>query len=377
VGGISLIDFDLELKKLGPINIKEMELSKYRVHDNIRKSIILYNKAILEIKKSDVGLAIEDLKKGLSYNRSFCEGLKLLGLCYVHEKKYKKAEKVFRKLSEYDIYSDLAREYLKGLVMERTAEEAINAIKEVNSNSPKNKIKYVIGKCLGRPVCVAAAVSIILVTGLITIYWSIPRFHKDLKEVQLINKIENTEEMLTKNPEQNSIAADKYNELDESYKNLQQKLNNTTAELNSFKNKYEGLVILSEAEKLYLDGSYEKAAAALLSIKNLQFDDVTKLKYDKLFSDIKSNAIWTIYKEGNRLYKEGKYQEALPKLKLVTEIDPVLDITPWIFHQIGVCYMETKDNSSALIFFQKVIDNYPKTEYAKYSERLINNIKNN
>lgn len=372
-----MISFDFELKNIGPINIKEMELSKYRIHDNIRKSIILYNKAILEIKKSDVDLAIEDLEKALSHNKSFCEGLKLLGLCYVNRKKYKKAEKIFKKLSELDIYSDLAREYLKGLVMERAAEEAINAIKEVNSKSSKNILKCFTGKNLRRSLVIGSAVFITLVAGLTTINWAIPRFQLNSKEVQVINKIENTGEMTAKNSEQNFTAVDKYKELDENYKNLEQKLSNTTEELNNYKNKYEGLVILGEAEKLYLEGNYEKAAASFLNIKNLQFDEASKVKYDKLSSGIKTNAIWSIYKEGNKLYKEGKYQQALPKLKLVTEIDPVLDVTPWILHQIGVCYMETKDNDNALVFFQKVIDNYPKTNYAQYSERLINKIKNN
>lgn len=371
-----MLNFDLELKNIAPINIKDMELSKYRINDNIRKSIILYNKSISEIKTNNINLAIEDLKKALKYNRSFCEGIKLLGLCYVHERKYEKAEKTFKMLAEYGLYSDLAKEYLKGLVLERTAAEALDAIKEVNKASISNKKRKLSIKSLKRGIIAGISVLIIFTIGLVTSHWIIPRLYSNSKDVVLIEKIDNEQKQVNNNSEQNKITEDKYNQLDENYKNLQKELDNRTSELDNYKNKYNTLIIISDAEKLYGDGKYEKAASTLLTIKNVNFDDITKVKYDKLFSDIKTNALWSIYSQGNKLYKEGKYAEALPKLKIVTEIDSSLDITPWILHQIGVCYMETKDNDNALLFFQKVIDNYPKTNYAQYSERLINKINN-
>ena len=100
-----MIDFDLEIKKARPINIKEIELSQYRIDGNIKKSIILYNTAIGEIRKGNFDLAINDLKKALSYNKGFNEAIKLVGLCYVNMNEYKKAEKIFKKLDKYGIYN--------------------------------------------------------------------------------------------------------------------------------------------------------------------------------------------------------------------------------------------------------------------------------
>jgi tetratricopeptide (TPR) repeat protein len=156
----------------------------------------------------------------------------------------------------------------------------------------------------------------------------------------------------------------------------QKKLDDTKSGLDNYKNKYNIILMLNEIEKSYIDENYEKAAMDLIHIKNIKFDDETKTRFDKLWSDIKINGKWPIYNQGNRLYKEGKYQEALPKLKIVSEIDPNLDIMPWVIYQIGTCYKETNDNTNALVFFQKVKENYPKSSYANYSENKINEMGN-
>lgn len=56
-----MIDFTLEMKNIKPI--EDIELNKDNVDMDIKKSIILYNKAIAEIKINDLNSAIKDLKK--------------------------------------------------------------------------------------------------------------------------------------------------------------------------------------------------------------------------------------------------------------------------------------------------------------------------
>ena len=99
-----------------------------------------------------------------------------------------------------------------------------------------------------------------------------------------------------------------------------------------------------------------------------------KSRFDKLWNSIKTNNVWTIYNEGNSLYKQGKYQEALPKLIKVEQIAPELGIMPWVLYQIGTCYKQTNDNKNALILFQKIKKDYQNTEYAGYSEGMISEI---
>jgi outer membrane protein assembly factor BamD (BamD/ComL family) len=68
--------------------------------------------------------------------------------------------------------------------------------------------------------------------------------------------------------------------------------------------------------------------------------------------------------------------EALPKLKIASEIDTNLDLMPWITFQIGMCYKETNDNANALIYFKQVKDNYPKSNYVSNAKMMINQIGN-
>lgn len=378
-----MFDFDLEIKKIQPINLKDMELNQYRINDNIIKSIILYNKSIAEIKANNLDLAIKDLKKALSYNRSFSEAIKLLGLCYVNNKEYRRAEKTFKKLAEYEIYSDLAKEYLKNLIIERTMYKTMDAIRRVKADSNNKKNQSILTKYLRGKIIIGLSILIIVMVGFIIIHRVPSNLKTAWKKAQATNKVVNSEEKADKNSEKNKTLSKKNTISYEDYEDIQRKLKYTKLELDNYKNKYniykkkyDVLTMLNEVEKSFKDGNYEKAAGILINMKNMNFDDETKIKFNKLWADIKTNALWTIYNQGNRLYKEAKYKEALPKLKIASEIDPSLDIMPWITYQIGVCYKETNDNTNALVYFQKVKDNYPKSKYVSSAERMINQIGN-
>jgi tetratricopeptide (TPR) repeat protein len=375
-----LIDFNLEIKNVQPINIKAMELSRYRINDNIRKSIILYNKSIAEIKTNNLDLAVNDLKKALSYNKGFSEAIKLLGLCYVNQKKYRKAEKIFKKLAEYDIYNDLAKEYIKNLIIEKNVSKTMDAIRSVNSSSKNKKEKAILNKHSRGKLIISFSVLIFILAGAAITYWATSNHIFSFPQINTNknanNKIVDSNEKANDNSEASNALAEKNTVSYDDYKDLQEKLSKTESELDNYKNRYDILTMLNEVERSYKSGEYEKAASTLITMKNLSFDNETKIRFDKLWQDIKTNALWTIYNQGSRLYKQGKYQEALPKLKIASELDPNLDLMPWILYQIGVCYKEADNNQEALLLFKKVKDNYPKSDYASYSVKMINQIEN-
>lgn len=369
-----MINFDSEIKSIQPINIKDMELNQYRIKDNIRKSLVLYNKAIAEIRRNNLDLAIKDLKKALHHNKGFVEGVKLLGLCYVNNKEHKKAEKTFKKLMKYEIYSELAKEYMKSLSTEKSTAKTLEAIRRVNGANNSKKSASV--KNRRRNSIIGISILTILMISFSILYWVQPKFKLAPKEVEITSKTVDTEEKTDKTLEANKILYEKNIILSKNYENIQKELDNTKLELDSYKSKYDTLAMLSNVEEVLKNGDYEKAASTLLSIRSMKLDDETKLKYDKMFTYIKTNALWTIYNQGSKLYKEGKYHEALPKLKLAFEIGPSLEIMPWITYQIGVCYKETNDYTNALVYFEKVKNDYPKSEYANSSKRIISEIRN-
>lgn len=382
--GNCLINFDLEMKSAQPINIKEIELNRYKMDDSIKKSIVLYNMAIGDIKKGDLELAINDLEKALSYNKVFSEAIKLTGLCYVNMKKYKKAEKIFRKLAKDLIYNELANEYMQSLIIKKSMSKNINIIED-NYISNSKKKQPIVGKRSKGKIIISLLIVIILIAGVsinyfypLTIQGVLTKMPTSIQGVlgrfQANNKIVYSEETTDKNLDEDETLSEENIIVHEDYENSQKNAEDTKLELDSYKNNI--VSMLNDVEKSFEDGDCEKAASTLISMKSMNFDDETKPKFDKLWQDLKPNVLWTIYNQGNNLYKQKNYMEALPKLKIASEIDPNLDLMPWITFQIGMCYKETNDNTNALIYFKQVKDNYPKSNYVSNAKMMISQIGN-
>lgn len=376
------MNFNYEIEKIKPINISAEEFNAHNIPQNVRRSVALYNKSILNLKVDCVDLAIADLKKALSFNPDFCEAIKLLGLCHVYIKDFNRAEKIFKKLAKYDIYTMVATDYLEELKSERTVSKALDIIKNVSSNSSNtekrntslklHKSRSKVGNYGDFPKKLAISVLVLtLISSIVClVYWKHPN-------IQITSsKAKSTEVKKSNELEQQKIANDKYTRMNEDYKKLQKNLETTKLELDNYKNNNNISSMLNDAEKSYNDGNYENALDNLITLKTLKLSDTEKARFDKVWNSIKTNGVWTIYNQANSLYKQKKYEEALPKLIKVEQIAPELDIMPWVLYQIGNCYKQTNDNKNALVLFEKVKKNYPNTQYASYSQGMIEEIGN-
>ncbi len=380
-----MIDFDLEIQRVHPINLKEIELNQYRIDDDAKKAIILYNAAIGYIKKGNSDLAINDLKKALSYNKDFTEAIKLMGLCYVIMKEYRKAEKTFKKLNKYVIYNELVNEYMQSLGIKKSMPENIT-IAEASKNISNNKRKQASAvKHSKKRFLISLLIIAIVIAGVSmnyfypgTIQGVLTKFKTSIQgaqeKFQPNNKIEESNGETDKNSNKDEVLAGEDTTANEKSESEKKNVDNTKLEEENYKNTTLGM--LSDAEKFLNDGNCEKGASILLSVKSRNLDDETKTKFNKLWGSLTPNSLWTIYNDGNKLYKENKYAEALPKLIIASEINPNLDLMPWITFQIGMCYKETNDNGNALIYFNKVKDNYPKSEYSSNARMMISQIAN-
>lgn len=385
LGGNYLVDFDLEIKRACPLNIKEIELNRYRIDDNIKKSIILYNTAIGEIKKGKFDLVINDLKKALSYNKGFTEAIKLMGLCYVNMKEYKKAEKTFKKLNKFAMYNELANEYMQSLSIKKSMPEIITITEAIENISNNKKKQSSVVKHLKGSTVISLLIVILVMAGVgisyfypETIKGALSKFETSVQggqeKFQASNKTADSNEETDKNLDENEVLPEESTVSNEEHENTQKNLEAAKLEKDNYRN--DTVSMLNDAEKFLNAENYEKAANILISMKSRNFDDETKNKFNSLWQSLKPNPLWTIYNDGNKLYKGKKYAEALPKLIIASEIDPNLNIMPWITYQIGMCYKETNDSNNARIYFNKVKDNYPKSEYASNAQMMISEIGN-
>lgn len=314
LGGNYLVNFEMEIKKINPINIKEMELNRYKIDNDIKKSIILYNSAIGEIKKSNFELAVNDLKKALSYNKGFSDAIKLIGLCYVSMKQYRNAEKIFKKLKKYAIYDSLANDYIQSLKIESSRGRNVNnmdVINHINSdiwNEYSKKTKRSTGKII------MVILSTVIIMGGIVMNYFYPNFIQvaiakvPIETQEFLHKLSINNKLIVKQEEVDNDQNKVDDLLEENMVNIENsekaKIDSEDQKVKSDSYKNNILSMLDEAEKSIRDGKYEIAVEDLINVKNENLDDDMKAKFDKLWQDLKIRGLWPIYNDGNKLYKQ-------------------------------------------------------------------------
>lgn len=383
MGGIYLVDFNLEIDKLYPFNVKEIELSKYKIDENIKKSIVLYNVALGEMKKGNFDQVISDLEKAISYNKEFTEAIKLMGLCYVCMSEYKKAEKLFKSLSKYEVYNDLVEEYLlslpcrKSIYKTSTVTETVEDMYNIRSDKGNGSGKRMaISLAVIMVIAAGAGINYLhpeIMQGMLTKFKDVSQSEQNNSETKKNDTVISKEQTNT-NSINDKVLVEK--KADDNVKTEISPKNIANASLQDDAYKNKTLNMLNDAEKSLNSENYEKAAGILVDVKSRNLDDDTKSKFSQLRQNLSPNPMWKIYNDGNSLYKQNKYTEALPKLLISYEFVPDKKLLPWITYEIGMCYKGMNDYANARAYLNKVKEDYPKSEYVYYANVNISEIGN-
>ncbi|WP_459477804.1 tetratricopeptide repeat protein [Clostridium saccharoperbutylacetonicum] len=378
-----MVDFNLEIDKLCPFNVKEIELSKYKIDENIKKSIILYNVALGEMKKGNFDQVISDLEKAISYNKEFTEAIKLMGLCYACMSEYKKAEKLFKSLSKYEVYNDLVKEYLQSLSSRKSIYKTSNVTETVED---MYNIRSDKGNGSGKKMAISLAVIMVIAAGAGISYLHpeimqgmLTKFKDVSQSEQNNSETKKNDTVVSKEQTSTNLVNDKVpveKKADDNVKTEISPKNTVNATLQEDAYKNETLNMLNDAEKALNSENYEKAAGILVDVKSRNLDDDTKSKFIQLRQNLSPNPMWKIYNDGNSLYKQKKYNEALPKLLISYEFVPDKKLLPWITYEIGMCYKGMNDYTNARAYLNKVKEDYPKSEYVYYAKVNISEIGN-
>lgn len=365
-----MINLKHELLNFTPIDIKSIEESGQNIPDNIKNSVILYNKALDSLKASSEDIAIIELKRAISMNPNFHEAMNLLGICYSYIKDYSKAAEMFNKVVAAENNSIQALNYLnrmnaddsippmpeaKKKAVDKKSSPKTDDVKKsvpVRSISLKNEkldiLKYVIG----------------FVIGAVLIFLLNPLFNPG-KNVKAPSAGDNASKSSSSSP--GGSYETKYKKLNDDYENTKKALEASNKEVDYYKN----VTKLFEIENKVIANDFMSAADMLVLLKTITFKDPEKGRYEALVRDIMPRAVQTAYGQGMNLFNSRKYDDAAKKFSSVEKYGtewPLADIS---LYYLGKTYIELKDSRNAIDTFQKVKNAYPGTKYAAWADSKI------
>ncbi len=338
--------------------------------DNVKNSIALYNSALESLRTGSEDIAVIELKKAVAINPDFYEAMNLLGLCYSYMKDNEKASEMFERVIEAEHNSIRALKYLNALNQnDLDASKAkekrrsllkakkIKPVAKPSGLSPKAEEKKKNNKSeIARLVAAFGAGIIIAASILVPFLLSMSGELTELRQKEI--ESENNVVVETPNP-----YIEKYENLNKDFMKLQEQFALANKEIDYYKS----VALLHSIDGLVYSKKYEEAADLLVELKEVQFREPEKEKYDELYDKVIPEAISAAYSEGNRLFNNKKYQEAVDKLsKILTYTDHWrnMDATLYV---LGKSYAAINDKKNAQASFQAVIDKYPDSQYATWS----------
>ena len=345
---------------------------KQKVLSDYKEAITLYNKALGYLKQKNVDMAIIRLKKAVSIHPQLVEARVLLGLSYMHEKQFRKANEQIRKTLLIDRGHEQGLLYYKEMEEEDT--QSIESYKmeyrtkEVKQIWPSRLIdrsvmfrRYLLYFLLG-------AVGMLLIERYLILPNKMKSYH--LESIRL----KESETVLTQKIQ--SLTTEYTIQVAE----LESNKNKLENEITSYENQVSKLAQkekLTNAKDLINERNYVEAAQILYSVASTQLDEVSKTQFEQLKQTVYPKAIETLYNEGISLYNQDSLVDANVKFETILLYGPEERMARKSLYYIGCIYEKNKDFENAKKYFEKVIADYGDTREARDATGKIEKITAN
>ena len=376
-----MINFKEELENYPPVDLNKLLEASLGMPDNIRNSIVLYNKALENFRLKSEDIAIIELKKAISLNPDFHEAMNLLGVFYIYTGEYDKASYELQRVINAERNSVRALEYLKEIdpsyspptEKKSKSKETKNKVNKDDGSKGKsnsfssNSTMKLSNKRKSNDI---VKIGIAFAAGALLVFLLSFRAYFNENTVDAGGSSINSQDVLIQNEEDKEDYEAKYNELSEKYNGIKGQLEQVNKEVDYYIN----VSKLLEIDKLVSEKKYEAAADMLLIIKNIDFKGFEKQKFEVLFGDTMEKGASELYAAGRNLFKSKKYQEALEKFQKSATYDQKWKNSSTNLYYLGYCYKELNNEAMALKVFNEVIEKYPNTQNANHSKSRINEI---
>ncbi|RCX20136.1 tetratricopeptide repeat protein [Anaerobacterium chartisolvens] len=355
-----MISLKQELQDYTSINLDSIGKDDTHLPDNIKNSVMLYNKALESLKGGSEDIAVIELKKAVSMNPDFHEAINLLGICYSYMKEPAKAAEMFQRVIDAEKNSVRAMRYLRLL-----NSDSLSPDEDRRTGGHKKKDPSMMGRIVkfGDSVkgdairyIASAAIGALILFAAGGIAWSVQdRPAAALNNSQIAGDTDNLE---------NDKYRAMYEDLNIKYQKLENSLQTSNAEADYYKNAFK----LSEVDRLAAERRYEEAADMLVLLKTVTFKDSEKSAFEQMYNNIIPKAATAMMNEGVKLTNSKKYNDALLKLNKIFVYGNSFNFMDRAIYYTGKCYMGLDDSAKAIAAFEEIVEKYPSGSYAGYSE---------
>lgn len=350
--------------------IKEVQENPKRL-EQWNEAIRLYNQSLEYLKQKNIDMAIIRLKKAVSLNQKFVRARVMLGLCYMYDKQYYKANESIKKALMIDHGDKEALKYYYELSSEdtescepyqktyhpelvKTKHISPNTILERKAILTRSVLYFVLG----------------MIAAVITYTFLIipPKLQSYKDQIKEMNEAE-------------QALQDKMKELSTKYDEQVKELEGTKAKLESEVANYESQVgvltqkeRLASAEQLKNERNYIEAADKLYNIASTKLDEVDQETFKELKNEVFPRANEALYSEAINSYNKAEYTLAITHLEKILLFDPEEKMTRRTLYYLGCSEMENGNLDNAKKYFNQLVSEYKESYEAGQASRKLKDL---
>ena len=335
--------------------------------DTLNHSIKKFNVALEYAKDGTDDMAIIQLKKVLNQNPNMVKAYQLLTLLYMKGGEYERAKRTIKKALAIDTCNTISLKY-RGEI-----DTILEIEKKVNPDAHKKRKKKLREVLIERPylsgddviipqnnfkeasTSVSNIIHVILgiLLGAAVVYFIIT-------PIRVSNQTQDANDVVLEYNQKLAIKDSTISELERQVESLESELAvYTEDESSTVTDNYEHLIA---AVKAYQDEDYETALTEINSVDSeLEMDSET---FDDLYSGLSKeiNEYMATYylEEGLSDYNKGDVSGAIENYEKCIEVDSSNDEA---VYRLAWAYQENGDTEKAQEMFQKIVDDFPDSEY--------------
>lgn len=347
--------------------------------DAINQTIKKYNQALVYCMQDSKDLAIIQLKKVLSLNARFVRAHQLLALLYMDGEQWERAQRELRKCVDIDRNNTLTLRYLREVELMLTPEETP---KQTGKRKKDEAVRYrsdneIIIQPLNvkeqkSGVSTLVNIGIGLVIGLATMYYLVV-------PAAVSNANNEAQRTIAEIANQSDAKTSRIQELESQLAALQEANDELNQELEAYvgaDGTLQTIDNLLTAATAYLETrDIEQTALNLESIAgSVVIEDTSQAfqtLYNALLNTIGPELSEAYYAEGNTAYQNGDLEAAIESLSRAVFYD---ETNGDALYALGNAYRRNEDTENAIATYDKIIELFPDTEWARSALRYKNDV---